>query len=262
MDMSDRIVVSIDLAHSRYENNGVVILTEIGELIWVDLQTIPLSGVPDPRDLASYAVDLANSVGTDLIFLDGPQGWRDPAADASELRVCERKLAAPAKTGLPGQVKPKNYTPFVAFSIAVFDALHELGWKRVHDPADVVGSTTQQLAVESFPLAAWRSLQLPPLPAKTKAKPQDLIHRLEMLKAIGPLELDGDPTHDQLQAIVAGLGGFPERFDIRVEGVAPREIDGTWREGFIVSPRRKNSGATFAPPVPAPRQFTVREGRW
>lgn len=235
---SDRVIVSIDLAHSRYANNGVVVMSESEESLRVELMDVPLSGAPDPAALAAYAVDLATSHDSRCILLDGPQGWRDPSADPSELRVCERRLAAPAKTGLPGQVKPANYAPFVTFSIAVFDALDRLGWRRLIAAEDL-GEAQSLIAVESFPLAAWRSLQIPSLPAKAKARQEDISDRLRRLHALVPLRLNGDPTHDQLQAIVAGLAGFPDRFDVRLEGVAPRVIDRTWREGFIVLPRVK-----------------------
>lgn len=259
--MGERIVVSIDLAHSSYTNNGVVVLTDTDEAIWADLVEIPLSGKPDAKQLAEYAAKLAESSGADLIFVDGPQGWRDPAEDVSELRVCERKLAAPAKTGLPLQVKPHNYTPFVRFSIEVFDALHDLGWKRLMDPAAL--ATAEHTAVESFPLAAWRALKIPSLPAKAKASAHDIAERLGIIKSLGPLDLDGEPTHDQLQAIVAGLAGFPDRFDIQAAGVTPRMIDGTSREGFIVCPKRKPDAAEFDLQTPAKeRLFTIRENRW
>src|SRR5207244_3718820 len=51
--------------------------------------------------------------------------------------------------------------------------------------------------------------------------------------------------HDELQALVAGLAGVAleggDELGIRVAGVSPIEIDGAWREGFIVNPTRQSS---------------------
>ena len=231
-------VLSVDLAHSSYQNNGLVALTAVGESIEADLLTIPLHGSPDPAALASFLATIATQRGARLIFLDGPQGWRDPSRDVSELRVCERKLAAPAKTGLPENVKPATYKPFVVFCIHVFDELQARGWSRLDSPEDI-NSTPVRIAVESFPLAAWRTLKIPSLPAKKKARPNDIHARLEDLQRFVSIKTSRDPSHDELQAIVGGLAGFPDHFEVRAEGVAPSLIGGYWREGFIISPRAK-----------------------
>jgi hypothetical protein len=156
-------------------------------------------------------------------------------------RVCERLLNAPAKTGLPGCVKPANYTKFVEFAIQVFDAFEVRGWKRFNPdtwhPGDPV-------VVESFPLAAWRSLRLPSLPAKHRARDKDICSHLEHLVGAGLIASNGQmPTHDQLQALVAGLAGLgiEARAEHRFEavGAPPFTLDGAWREGYIVNPRRQ-----------------------
>jgi hypothetical protein len=141
---------------------------------------------------------------------------------------------------LPGNVKPLPYLDFVNFSIAVFDHLHSLGWNRLKFAA-LEGSNLCRYVVESFPLAAWRKLGISPLPAKRKARKEDIERCSIELSRQFPLQLPRDPTHDELQAIVAGLGGLGiELGDTRrytVDGGEPFLLDGIWREGFIVNPR-------------------------
>jgi hypothetical protein len=145
-------------------------------------------------------------------------------------------LNTPAKTGLPGSVKPENYRPFVDFSIAVFDALAGLNWHRLsvaHGP--LAGFTT----VESFPLSAWRVLGLKGLSAKSKAKLVDIDGCRQELARLLPLRFSEIPSHDELQATVAGLAGLALEVgdweNCAIAGVAPSFVDGFWREGFIVN---------------------------
>jgi hypothetical protein len=136
-------------------------------------------------------------------------------------------------------VKPASYRPFVEFSIAVFDRLEAVGWTRLQELA--LAGMSRGVAVESFPYAAWRALDMDPLPSKAKATEHDISSRATLLAERFGLRLAGTPTHDQLQAIVSGLGGLGiEQQDgthAAVAGVSPMMIDGTWREGYIVTPR-------------------------
>lgn len=173
-----------------------------------------------------------------LILLDGPQGWKDPTNGLAHSRLCERALNTPAKTGLPGDVKPASYLGFVEFAVRVFDALHVRGWPRF-DPA--AWRPDHSAVIELFPLAAWRSLRLPCLPAKSKARDGDIRRHLELLIDARLIVAGGPaPTYDQLQALVAGLGGLgvsisaPHRY--QAIGASPFVLDGTWREGYIVNP--------------------------
>ena len=60
-----------------------------------------------------------------------------------------------------------------------------------------------------------------------------------------PISVEGaeDLTHDELQALIAGLAGIAVEGHascaVTLAGVAPFELDGSWREGFIVNPARK-----------------------
>jgi hypothetical protein len=176
------------------------------------------------------------------LMLDGPQGWKDPTNGLAHSRVCERLLNAPAKTGLHGAAKPANYLPFISFSIAVFDELDAAGWKRLASFPAQPPSKSQPVALESLPLSAWRSLGIPILPAKARAKPHHITDRLNRLRQLRSLRLSAPlPNHDQLQALVSGLAA--EAFSAgdyektTVAGVPPRTNQGAeWCEGYIMNP--------------------------
>jgi hypothetical protein len=193
---------------------------------------------PTPKHVANIVIEVCERAGASLILLDGPQGWKDPSNGLTHSRLCERILNTPAKTGLPGHVKPANYLPFVAFAVQVFDAFQARGWQRF-DPA--TWRPGHSAVIESFALSAWRSLQLPSLPAKRKARDMDIRGHLESLVGAGLVAGGGPtPTHDQLQALVAGLGGLgilaSAAHRYQAVGAPPFILDGTWREGYIVNP--------------------------
>ena len=237
-------VVSVDVAYKDYRDVGIAAFSrdDGDEVVRCELvRPDVLRGTPDADELARYLSGLCEERGAGLLLLDGPQGWKSPENGLEHSRVCERALNTPAKTGLPGKVKPRNYAPFVSFSVALYDSLAHLGWSRFAGGDVAVSTGRGRLLVESFPFAAWRSLGIPPLPSKRKASEADLRWRAAGLAAsFGLRVVGGDPSHDELQAAVAGLagvameGGERQRYEAR--GVAPFEVDGTWREGFIVNP--------------------------
>jgi len=237
-------IVSADLAYRRYRDTGIAVLDfsdKTIECAFVDAAEAGLSGEPSPEVLAEFLAQLCHELGAEILVLDGPQGWKDPGNGLEHSRVCERALGTPAKTGIPGVVKPGNYLPFVAFSIAVFDALAERGWARY---AGGVPAGSLPVAVESFPMSAWKSLGFSILPAKARCSPDDIASRQAQLCACLPLRLVSPPNHDELQALVAGLGGIGLSGSpiLRAEcaGVPPYQLEGVWREGFIVNPSLKS----------------------
>jgi hypothetical protein len=181
-----------------------------------------------------------------MILLDGPQAWKSKLNGLEYARVSERALNTSAKTGLPGVVRPRTWTSFVEFSIAVFNALTLLGWNRFNTHTRP-GAEPERMLVEIYPFAAWKELGLKPLPSKRRARISDRIEALGALRSLLPLAEGPLPTHDQLQALVGGLAGLalsegdPSGF--RILGHPPRREEGHWREGFIVLP---------APPVHSP----------
>jgi hypothetical protein len=177
-------IVSADLAYRHYRDVGIAVL-EADDLVincaFVDAAAAGLVGEPAPDTLADFLVSLCGHVGAKILLLDGPQAWKDPNNGLEHSRLCERVLHTPAKTGVPGVVKPGNYLPFVAFAIAVFDALAQRGWPR-YSGGSVAGSAT--VAVESFPMSAWKSLGYPILAAKARCGPDELVSRHQGLCSI------------------------------------------------------------------------------
>lgn len=247
-----RRCLSIDLAFRRYVDIGVCALREKEagiEVARFHLEDLGLRGQPKADALAKAVAALAGDLGTRLVFVDGPQAWKSPDNGLEHSRLCERALATPGKTGLPGVTKPANYGPFIAFSIDFFDELSSLGWPRLASEADLAGD--ERFAIESFPTSAWRGLGLRALPGKAKTPSSMIGERLALLRTLYPLACPDDLTHDELQAMVAGLAGVAAEGNatLRCEavGAPPFELEGTWREGFIVNPAGETSPAPRKP---------------
>ncbi|CAA9247125.1 MAG: hypothetical protein AVDCRST_MAG93-1578 [uncultured Chloroflexia bacterium] len=235
-------VISVDLAHTSYRNIGIAVLTSGADGISCELVRMTASGAPQPATLAQFLSELCADKQSKVLFIDGPQGWKAPDNGVLHSRVCERELNTPAKTGLPGNVLPATYEPFVTFSIRVFDCLTALGWSRLGSE-NTQPPDSERLLVESFPSSAWRALGVPSLPSRRRARQSDLDNGLEALSGMFDLRVSDEPSHDELQALVAGLAGiYVERGDYRAEcevaGVSPFKLAGSWREGLIVNVRR------------------------
>jgi hypothetical protein len=233
--------LSVDLAFKDYRDIGVVTLAKVNSRIKasaVALTSRALHGRPSAGGLADALVSIANEISAAWVFIDGPQGWKAPDNGCEHSRVCEHALATQGKTGLPGVTKPGNYAGFITFAIELFGPER---WPRLRAPA--VPPSRRQSAIESFPTSAWRSLGLLPLPGKAATAPEMVLARLQSLRAVFPLDVSNDLSHDELQALVAGLAGVAlddgNAAGVSIAGVPPMRMDGTWREGFIVNPTRK-----------------------
>ncbi len=233
-------ILSVDLAHTSYENLGIMLLEEkTGGLVAhaVAARDLGLIGPPSPQTLARVLTETCDRFSAPVLLLDGPQGWKHPGNGLPHSRVCERLLNTPGKTGLPGSSKPGSYLPFIAFSIAVFQELVAHGFELWS------GRAAPLVAVESFPSSAWRQLGLRPLPAKSKTGFEHLQRAAGDLRKMFILELPEGLSHDQLQALVAALAGVallrgcPSGYV--ASGIMPSLMEGTWREGFIVNPTRR-----------------------
>ena len=234
-------VISVDLAYKRYSDIGVAALTQVDDGVNVEvirLANLGLSGQPAAADLARCLETLAQDRGAQVMLIDGPQAWKSATNGLEHSRRCERALNTPGKTGLPGNTKPANYCGFITFSIELFDELASHGWPRLAaiNPPDPACRVT----IESFPTSAWRKLGLIPLPGKSRATAESVQRKLAELQGLFSLQVRPDLTHDELQALVAGLAGLAlERGDPQgyaVEGCPPVQEDGSWREGFIINP--------------------------
>lgn len=230
-------ILSVDLAYKRYTDVGAVILEGKRNESCCELIDLSLPGPPSCEALATWANEVSLQKNIQVILLDGPQGWKSRCSPLPHCRACERQVNAQAKTGCHC-VKPASWTNFVNFSIQVYDALASLGWMRLGTINSTLGH--QRLLVESYPFSAWRSLGLKPLPSKRK-KPA-LSAWVQILRQDCGVQMSGTPTHDQLQAVVAGLAALAIEADdwgaCSVAGTPPIFEDGYWCEGYIVNPRR------------------------
>jgi hypothetical protein len=234
-------ILSVDLATNRYRDIGVAVLIAGEGLVSVEFVEAAASGLrgrPRVEDVSRWLAGLASSYMADIIFIDGPQGWKDPSNGHMHLRACERELATPGKTGLPGLVKPRSWTRMAEFSIELFDVLVDYGFQRVHSAEDL--RPGRKLVIESFPTSAWRCLGLKKLPGKRRTSASQLASSTAALLSLIRLILTRQPSHDELQALVAGLGGLPllghNSISTKLFGSRPVKLESTWREGFIVNP--------------------------
>jgi hypothetical protein len=147
-------------------------------------------------------------------MLDGPQAWKEESSSFEP-------LAGPSRPASASGNHPISYERFVGYCLALYDALGRLGWRRMAamdrapNPTDALkpGSARKTL-VESYPQAAWKSLGIPPLPARLLCRVSDLAEAYAALTALLPLTTNRLPNHTQLQAIAGGLPGLAIASDI------------------------------------------------
>jgi hypothetical protein len=204
-------------------------------------------GSVEPENLAGRLNHICAMRNVKILMLDGPQAWKSSSNGLEFARVSERQLNKPAKTGLPGMVKPVSSRPFAESCLDVYDALCRRGWRRLQTRNQPI-TAPERVLVESYPHAAWKSLGIKPLPSKRRARVSDLAEAFAALGALMPITTDRPPNHDQLQAIVGGLCGLAleERntAGAKIVGKPPQREDGHWREGFIVLPVAPSRTAT------------------
>jgi len=235
-------VLSIDLAYKRVRDFGICVL-EFRKGKPLNAVFVPpcelIYDPPQASQCAQAIFDFCRKHRVRVVLMDGPQGWKDPNSTLHHSRYCERILLPPGKTGTIGIAKPSNYTPFITFSIDLFARLIGLGAKLV--TGVVVTAPKNGLVVaESFPTSAWRKLGIRPLPGKARAKRKDIQDRLLRLQELFGIRTEREPTHDELQALVAGMAGAAilagRPCGYCVEGTPPRTVGGVIVEGFIVNP--------------------------
>ena len=236
-----RLILSIDLAYRKIEHFGVCLIevqdgrpTKASFLSAEQLGLVPL----DPRKCAKAISLYCRQQGIHVVFLDGPQGWKDPRSKL-RFRRCEVEVGAPFKVGCVGEVWPKNVQSFVEFCISIFAALEAEGALRVVDHV-IEPPVEGLLAIESFPTSAWRNLYIIPLPAKKRVQMADIIGRLHVLEKLFGFRAGSVPDHDELQALVAGLAGVAilsrNTDGFVAHGNPPENSETGIVEGFIVNP--------------------------
>ena len=232
-------VLSVDLACRSWSDLGVVLLEHKGSLIACEIIRWQDPTPPPVVELALRLNTLCLERSAGVLMLDGPQAWKSEESEQPFGRVSERELNTSAKTGLPGTVLPGTYERFVGYCLALYDALGRVGWQRLAT-REQPDAPPDKILVESYPHAAWKSLGIPPLPAKRKCRVSHLAEAYAALTAILPITTSQPPNHDQLQAIVGGLPGLAieqrDEMGTRIVGQPPRWENGHWREGFIAVP--------------------------
>ena len=206
--------LGVDLSATRWQENGSALLTweprdgwtnaYLGAVVWPADRPVSAAAVADVVDA------FARHHGVGAVALDGPQGWRDPAAshDAQGAgRACEREARTQGKTGTVGTGYPSTQLRWFRFSIAVFDSLlARPGVRLVDDPAAAPLTPPRQgyHLVEACPTSTWRTSGLPPLPSKrrqpdVRAYADALRHAWRLPEGVL------SDHHDDLQAAVAAL---------------------------------------------------------
>jgi len=195
-------ILSIDLAVKRYRDFGFAFLEEGSkspEII--KPEQLGLEGHVLVLDLAASLHRFCKERGVSVLLIDGPHGWKDPNSDVRHMRIGERVLNTPGKTGIAGKVKPATYTNFTIFSTTLFQIFRQqYGWSLM--TSRWASQKERRFIVEAFPTAAWRTLGLDPLPGKSRTKKSQLSKwRKELQRAAG-FTLPKTMTHDELQAAV------------------------------------------------------------
>lgn len=234
-------ILSVDLAYKHYTDNGFAYLKNSTNDVQVKRpDDLNLRGVPSARDMAASLTSFSDQEGVSVLLLDGPQGWRFPHSQIEHMRLCERVLNTPGKTGNPGNVKPRTYLRYIQFSINLFHHLRvNHGWELLtQDWADRPG---ERWVVETFPSTAWKTLGLMKLPSKNKTTPEQLESWRNDLVLVTGLNIPPNLTHDELQAVVvlpvgqAIIERKPER--VILSGIDPLMTEeDVVLEGWIVNP--------------------------
>jgi predicted kinase len=216
-------VLGVDLALRRWGDIGTALVSfDQGRFTAAKVGVVPRPATPRP-DAATLAVAIdaaARTLEVGAVAIDGPQAWRDPRRPEAEgvMRACERATRTQAKTGVPGVTYPANALGWVSASIELFALLDRAPYR----------------VLECYPTATWRALGLRPLPAK--GKHPDVEGRLAELGRATGLPVPPGATHDEAQALVAGLVaaaavGGPLR--PVTHGLPLEVVDGARVEGVI-----------------------------
>jgi hypothetical protein len=235
-------ILSIDLASRKYSDNGMAFL-EHGSFQpqFPKPSDFELEGKPQVHDFAFAINRFCRDEMVSILLLDGPQGWKSPKTKIEYMRLCERVLNTPGKTGLIGYVKPKTFLRYIAFSINLFHILRvDYGWNLFTQDWDQ--KRGKRWVVESFPSSAWLTLGLQSLPSKRKTTPRQLTKWRKDLSFITGYKLPSKITHDELQAaVVLPVGQAISEGDsdrivmVGMDPIITRHRDVL--EGWIVNPR-------------------------
>ena len=226
---ANRRVLGLDLALRRYQDIGTAVLSfnrggrsimvETGIIDWPD-------GLPCVQSLARCLADFIELHGIHLLAIDATLAWREPVDDASPGshplrpgvgRWAEKRLNCQSKTGPLGVSYPGTQMRWTQMGIELGQQLIQSGVAVLVNNTTVgdlpVLSRGRCYLIESYPTATWRAAGLSALPGKTKFQQRSesltlwftqLANRFNLRSRQTP---NSPATHDDLQAVVAGLPG-------------------------------------------------------
>ena len=237
-------VLGIDLACRDWSDIGSALIgfdgrrfTEVvpGAITWPTEDLTPSA--------AAAAIDsFARARGIAAVSIDGPQGWRDPAAPSRRKgvgRACEYETRTPGKTGTRGKAYPSTFLRWIRFSIGVFaDLLNRPGVALVNHPGgDALVRHAGYWLLECFPTSTWRTSGLAPLPGHRRGTADVVEEFATRLVEVYSLPSSAmTRNHDDLQAIVAALpavGVLGGPADTLARGEPACSVDGELVEGLI-----------------------------
>lgn len=211
-------VLGVDVASKSWRDVGSALVTFVpgnckswtkvdpGVVPW------PLSSPLTAASLAKTIDAFARENDVAAVSIDGPQGWRDPKAPASQgvMRACEKSARTPGKTGPFGRTSPPNQLRWISFSIELFELLLAMGHVHLANSARALPlpllPSGHYYVLECFPTVTWRSSGLAPLPAKRKRpNTRHFYSQLASRWGLPSLSPAIHIGHDDLQAVVAAL---------------------------------------------------------
>lgn len=221
-----------------------------------------------PSAVARAIDSFARAHQVSAVSIDGPQGWRDPAASSSRKgvgRACEYATRTPGKTGTTGVAYPSTFLHWIRFSIGVFAEL--LKYPDVALVNDAGGTVPLRQRgywlLECFPTSTWRTSGLEALPGHRKAPPKTVAEfAMRLVDAYSLPSGAITRNHDHLQAVVAalpaaGLLGGPAGAVARGEPAHPE--DGALVEGLIWDAMPISGALSAVEPAPAKSAVLVDE---
>jgi len=195
----------------------------------------------DPRSSPDASIILCGARHTHSYARRSP-GMEIRRNGLQHARLSERQLNTAAKTGLPAW-SSRPLTGRLLNSVWMSTMRSAAAAGAVFVPAATRGaraggSAARARARRKLSYAAWKSLQLKPLPPGVAPASATWLRPTRPARC-GSLHHQPPANHDQLQAIVGGLPGLLWKSATRRHAHCRQSAasrTGHWREGFIVVP--------------------------
>jgi len=265
-------ILSVDLAVKSYDSFGFALLMKRRrewEAVFLTPRELGLCGEPTTEKTADALATFCERYGVNLLLIDGPQGWKKRNSPLP-YRKADLEARAPAKVCEKGVVKPQTYFPFVEFSTRLFHILAKEYGMKIFGAGETakakIAVSKRVTLAESLPYSSWRVLGLKPLPAKPRCETEEIFRRFqEICDRFEVIRWNHLPSHDELQALVAGIAGV-RLAEGRLEnvvllGAKPELAMDCIYEGYIVcvSPGTRSLDKNF---IPRGEDASCESGMW